>query len=123
MPGGGRSALSRANLGRGSSDVARQAGDLALVAAAQLDDVAVGIADANTDVIDPLDIDGLAHPTPPRWKPESRRGVGRRQGRRHNLPRLARPPSDAKAHEVAFRVAQPRCGAWREDTGEHLRRV
>src|SRR5205823_14889090 len=32
---------------------------------------AVEIAHPNTDVIDPLDIDGLAHPTPPRWKPET----------------------------------------------------
>ena len=34
---------------------------------------------------------------------------------------LARPRSDAKAREVAFRVAQPGCGARREHTGEHLR--
>ena len=34
---------------------------------------------------------------------------------------LARLRSDAKAREVAFRVAQPGCGARREHTGEHLR--
>jgi integrase len=39
MPGGERSALSRANRGRWSRDIARQAGDLTLVAAAA---VAVG---------------------------------------------------------------------------------
>src|SRR5690349_7602727 len=50
-----RPALSRANLGRWSRDIARQAGDLTLVAAAQLDDVAVGIADENRNV------PGLAH--------------------------------------------------------------
>src|SRR6516165_3875717 len=33
---------------------------------------------------------------------------------------LARPCSDAKAREVAFRVAQPGSGARREHTGEHL---
>src|ERR1700741_1072381 len=51
----------------------------------------------------------------------NRKLCNRGVGRRHNLPRLAKPPSDAKAREVAFRVAQPRCDAWREDTGEHLR--
>ena len=36
---------------------------------------------------------------------------------------LAGPRSDAKAREVAFRVAQPGCGARREHTGEHLRSI
>src|SRR5215467_8901479 len=31
------------------------------------------------------------------------------------------PRSDAEARKVAFRVAQPGCGARREHTGEHLR--
>src|SRR5262249_25101665 len=35
----------------------------------------------------------------------------------------ARPRSDAKAREVAFRVAQPGCGARREHMGEHLRSI
>src|ERR1700757_1272178 len=55
VPGGERSALSLAKLGRWSRDIARQARDLTLVAAAQLDDVAVGIADENRNV------PGLAH--------------------------------------------------------------
>src|SRR6516162_8968225 len=36
---------------------------------------------------------------------------------------LARLRSDAKAREVAFRVAQPGCGARLEHTGEHLRYI
>jgi hypothetical protein len=42
---------------------------------------AVEIAHPNTDVIDPLDIDGLAHPTPPRWKPETMSPWGRAPAR------------------------------------------